>query len=257
MEKYKTNPEIANLWADTLDCKIFPVNPHTKAPCLKDPFSKSTRNDTEIDILFKGFWKRCYGIPCGPINGITVFDLDRKKDVDGLKNFLKLGIELPEAPIVSTPSGGFHVIFRTDQLIIPNSAGAIAPGIDIRGHGGYIIGPGSQTPNGEYTWETKYFPRTKNFPFMPTRLIELALSPGRKRSGFKSSVSSEMLTEIPEGQRNCSMASRIGYLLNKIHPEKAWSAALHFNNRCCTPPLDEKELKQVFFSILKRDTRHG
>ena len=101
------------------------------------------------------------------------------------------------------------------------------------------------------------FPIAKNFPFMPQRLIELALSPERKRAGSKSNVSSEMLTKIPEGQRNCSMASRIGYLLNKIHPEKAWSAARHINNRCCIPPLDEKELKQVFFSILKRDTRHG
>lgn len=257
MEKFEINPEIANFWAEKLRLKIFPTNPYTKAPCIKDPFSKATNNASEIDDLFGGFWQRCYGIPCGPINGITVFDLDRKKGVDGLKNFLELGIELPEAPIISTPSGGFHVIFSSGQLEIPNSAGAIATGVDVRGHGGYIIGPGSQTPYGEYTWETKYFPVSKDFPLIPERLVEIALSPKRKGSGSKSKVSSEMLTEIPEGQRNCSMASRVGYLLNKMHPEKAWLAAQHINKSCCNPPLEERELRQVFFSILKREARHG
>ena len=257
MEPSETYHDIANFWADMLECKVFPVNPHTKAPCVKDPFNKSTANSNEIDSLFRGFWKRCYGIPTGPINEVTVFDLDRKNGVDGLRNFLDLGIELPEAPIISTPSGGFHVIFSSGQLEIPNSAGVIAPGIDVRGHGGYIIGPGSQTPYGEYTWEAKCFPVSKNFPRIPKKLAELALTSKRKRSGSKSRVSSEMLTEIPEGQRNCSMASRIGYLLTKMHPEKAWYATQHINNCCCKPPLEEKELRQVFFSILKRKVRHG
>ena len=257
MEKFETNPEIANFWAGKLGLKIFPTNPYTKAPCISDPFSKATNNDSEIDDLFRGFWKRCYGTPCGPINGITVFDLDRKKGVDGLKNFLELEIELPQAPIISTPSGGFHVIFSSGQLEIPNSAGAIAPGIDVRGHGGYFIGPGSQTPYGEYTWETKCFPVSKNFPLVPEKLAELALSPKRKRSGSKSRVSSEMLTEIPEGQRNCSMASRIGYLLKKMDADCAWKAAKHINENCCKPPLPQRELERTFCSILKREARYG
>tara|TARA_B100001093_G_scaffold490443_2_gene529479 strand:- start:282 stop:1055 length:774 start_codon:yes stop_codon:yes gene_type:complete len=257
MEKFETNPEIANFWAGKLGLKIFPTNPYTKAPCISDPFSKATNNGSEIDDLFRGFWKRCYGTPCGPINGITVFDLDRKKGVDGLKNFLELEIELPQAPIISTPSGGFHVIFSSGQLEIPNSAGAIAPGIDVRGHGGYFIGPGSQTPYGEYTWETKCFPVSKNFPLVPEKLAELALSPKRKRSGSKSRVSSEMLTEIPEGQRNCSMASRIGYLLKKMDADRAWKAAKHINENCCKPPLPQRELERTFCSILKREARYG
>ena len=257
MEKFETNPEIANFWAGKLGLKIFPTNPYTKAPCISDPFSKATNNDSEIDDLFRGFWKRCYGTPCGPINGITVFDLDRKKGVDGLKNFLELEIELPQAPIISTPSGGFHVIFSSGQLEIPNSAGAIAPGIDVRGHGGYFIGPGSQTPYGEYTWETKCFPVSKNFPLVPEKLAELALSPKRKRSGSKSRVSSEMLTEIPEGQRNCSMASRIGYLLKKMDADRAWKAAKHINENCCKPPLPQRELERTFCSILKWEARYG
>ena len=146
MEKFETNPEIVNFWAEKLRLKIFPTNPYTKAPCIRDPFSKSTKKDSDIDSLFRGFWKRCYGTPCGPINGITVFDLDQEKGVDGLKNFLELGFELPEAPIISTPSGGFHVIFSPGQLEIPNSAGAIASGIDVRGHGVYIIGRGVKPP---------------------------------------------------------------------------------------------------------------
>ena len=43
---------------------------------------------------------------------------------------------------------GAHIYFRAPKRRIPNSAGKIAPGIDVRGDGGYSIGPGSTHPSG-------------------------------------------------------------------------------------------------------------
>ena len=51
MEKFETNPEIANFWAEKLRLKIFPTNPYTKAPCIRDPFSKATTT-TLISMLY-------------------------------------------------------------------------------------------------------------------------------------------------------------------------------------------------------------
>lgn len=48
------------------------------------------------------------------------------------------GSRIPATRTHATGSGGLHVLFRhTDGL--RNSAGRIAPGVDVRGDGGYLI----------------------------------------------------------------------------------------------------------------------
>ena len=108
--------------------------------------------------------------------------------------------------------------FHTGDLQVPNSVGKIASGIDVRGHGGYVLGPDSLTPRGQYTWETKFFPISKNLAPMPKKLIELASLEDPKTTSVyrsKSSVGGVLLDSISEGQRNTVMSSRIGYLQKK------------------------------------------
>ena len=81
-------------------------------------------------------------MPTGGITGIAVLDLDVKKGKNGLA-------EIPDwenlsPTIARTGSGGVHVYFRTDGAIIRNSTDKIAPGVDTRGEGGYVILPPSQ-----------------------------------------------------------------------------------------------------------------
>ena len=45
---------------------------------------------------------------------------------------------------------GYHLYFKAPNHRVPNSASRIAKGVDIRGDGGYVVGPGSATPDGEY-----------------------------------------------------------------------------------------------------------
>ena len=93
-------------------------------------------------------------------------------DVDGPEgeaSLLRLTREnglLPKTVRVATPHGQ-HWYFSTPGYAIPNSAGRIAPGIDIRGDGGYVVVPGSRTPDGSYG-------------FMPGRAsedVEIATAP--------------------------------------------------------------------------------
>ena len=247
-------------WSQRMDWAVFPVNPYSKAPSITDPFQKASREITEICELFKGRPRTAYGIPCGPQNGITVVDIDRKNNVDGLANFFQLGIEIPTTAVISTPSAGYHMYFHTGDLRVPNSVGKIASGIDVRGHGGYVLGPDSLIPRGQYIWETKFFPISKNLAPMPKKLIELASLKDPKTTSVyrsKSSVGGVLLDSISEGQRNTLMASRIGYLLKKMDADRAWKAAKHINENCCKPPLPKRELERTFCSILKRDARYG
>ncbi|GCD36227.1 DNA primase [Streptomyces chrestomyceticus JCM 4735] len=101
-------------------------------------------------------WATAYGIACGvPPHHLIGIDLDTKHGADGLTALRLLAAQhhfaLPPTVTVRTPSGGRHLYFSGPPAPpVPNSAGRLAPGIDIRGTGGYLVGPGSRTSRGEY-----------------------------------------------------------------------------------------------------------
>ncbi|GAA3362602.1 bifunctional DNA primase/polymerase [Streptomyces antimycoticus] len=74
---------------------------------------------------------------------------------DGLAALARLAREhafaIPPTVTVLTPSGGRHLwLCGPPDVAVPNSAGRLAPGIDIRGLGGYLVGPGSYGSHGSY-----------------------------------------------------------------------------------------------------------
>ncbi|MEU5374979.1 bifunctional DNA primase/polymerase [Streptomyces sp. NPDC005968] len=101
-------------------------------------------------------WATGYGIACGlrPHHLIGV-DLDTKSGTDSSAALRELALRhlftIPETVVVLTPSGGRHLwLSGPPDVVVPNSAGRLAPGIDIRGAGGYLVGPGSRTERGVY-----------------------------------------------------------------------------------------------------------
>ncbi|WP_405413358.1 bifunctional DNA primase/polymerase [Streptomyces decoyicus] len=101
-------------------------------------------------------WAIGYGLACGlPPHHLIGIDLDTKNGADGLTALRFLaeqhGFPIPPTVTVLTPSGGRHLWFTGPPAPpVPNSVGRIAPGIDIRGAGGYLVGPGSLTAHGRY-----------------------------------------------------------------------------------------------------------
>jgi hypothetical protein len=53
------------------------------------------------------------------------------------------GHRLPRTFAVRTPRGGLHLYFTAPDQRLGNSAGKLGVGIDTRGAGGYVVGPGS------------------------------------------------------------------------------------------------------------------
>jgi hypothetical protein len=98
-----------------------------------------------------------YGIACGlPPHHLIGIDLDTKTGTDASPSLRELSLHhlftVPATVVVLTPSGGRHLwLSGPPDVAVPNSAGRLAPGIDIRGAGGYLVGPGSRTDHGMYT----------------------------------------------------------------------------------------------------------
>ncbi len=77
------------------------------------------------------------GIVCGERSGIDVLDLDRKYEEASAWYYAHRD-RLPPTRTFRTRSGGAHLYFR-HALGVRNSASKIAPGIDVRGEGGFIV----------------------------------------------------------------------------------------------------------------------
>jgi len=79
-------------------------------------------------------------------------------DVDGQAGRLALrGLVASHAPFeawwVRTGSGGWHAYFAHPGRTVPNSAGQLGDGLDVRGDGGYVVAPPSRHPtHRRYRW---------------------------------------------------------------------------------------------------------
>ncbi|MEU3522860.1 bifunctional DNA primase/polymerase [Streptomyces sp. NPDC038707] len=130
-------------------------------------------------------WATGYGIACGlPPYHLIGVDLDTKSGTDSSAALRELALRhlftVPETVVVLTPSGGHHLwLTGPPDTVVPNSAGRLAPGIDIRGAGGYLVGPGSRTDHGVYTTA----PGTARLPPAPCppALLRLLVPPPRPR----------------------------------------------------------------------------
>ncbi|WCN01890.1 bifunctional DNA primase/polymerase [Streptomyces sp. M92] len=130
-------------------------------------------------------WATGYGIACGlPPHHLIGVDLDTKSETDSTAALRELALRhlftIPPTVVVLTPSGGRHLwLSGPPDAVVPNSAGRLAPGIDIRGAGGYLVGPGSRTRHGAYSAA----PGTAHLAPAPCppALLRLLLPPPRPR----------------------------------------------------------------------------
>jgi Bifunctional DNA primase/polymerase, N-terminal len=107
------------------------------------------RDESTTDLAtIAAWWERwpdaSIGVDCGK-SGLVVVDLDVKDGIDGIGNWKRHidGKHVPATYSVRTPSGGLHHWFRDPEGKYRNSAGLIAPGVDIRAVGGFVVAPGS------------------------------------------------------------------------------------------------------------------
>ncbi|MEE1794981.1 bifunctional DNA primase/polymerase [Streptomyces sp. BE308] len=156
-----------------------------------------------------------YGIACGraPHRLVGVdLDIDTTGGNDSVAALQQLAFQhlftIPPTVTVLTPSGGRHLwLTGPADVSVPNSAGRLAPGIDIRGTGGYLVGPGSVTTHGMY----RFAPGTAGLvpAPCPRALLRLLTPPthpprpsGHPARGRQGQGLIQFVLAAHEGQRN-------------------------------------------------------
>ena len=104
----------------------------------------ATSDRAEIKRMFGAPSARLIAIPTGKINNLIVVDVDIKNGQPGMDWLNENSEALPQTRTHKTRSGGLHLLFRPPaEVEIRNSASRVAPGVDVRGEGGYVIIPPS------------------------------------------------------------------------------------------------------------------
>lgn len=130
--------------------RVFPLIPNGKTPAVKDWPEKATSDAKQIAKWWNGrFAESNIGVATG--RGLVVLDVDVKNGKQGAESYAGLEMlhDIPETLTVTTPTGGKHVYFTTERGF-RNSVSRLAKDIDVRGEGGFVVGPGSEVESRFY-----------------------------------------------------------------------------------------------------------
>jgi hypothetical protein len=173
---------------------IFPCAPRSKHPIFPGGFRNGTTNPATV----RRWWLACpdynIGIRTGIASGVWVLDVDGHDGATSLRRIETTYGQLPDT-LISVTSEGCHFWFCY-TCPIPCSVGRTGPGLDVRGDGGYVLGPPSVHPDGpRYSW-------TNNRPLAvaPDWLVALTRKPVPKPITSKAALSARPLRSHTYGK---------------------------------------------------------
>lgn len=235
--------------------KIFPIVKNGKTPLIP-----SWQNDCSYSTLQIMYWlenaPECnWGLPCTP-NNLFVIDID-VHGVDGLSNakklFQSLGISEINTLSQKTPSGGLHLIFKSDDDLrkVSNSSNSFKdyPGIDIRTDGYIACNPSSI--NG-----VEYVMSDKDINEMPQELKDFILSQKDiLKTSSKEKKEYVKPETVEEGGRDTALFEYITnlYYKTRLDKDEITTLAMKFNEEVCDPSLPEKTVKYKINKAFKKD----
>lgn len=251
-----------------LGYRVFPCVPGGKAPLTPHGFQDASADASQIEAWWTNHPNANIGMPTA---GLLVIDVDGADN--SWPNDPQNVLDLIKVPTSLTPRGGRHYIFKAPAgRALTCTAGKIAPKVDTRANGGYIVVPPSTVKGTAYRWadgaELDNAPGDLFGP--PEWLLTLLngsppLVDGAAQGGAEVSAASTGLdrassgTEpetdgnaIPAGQRNAALARLAGSMRRVgMNREEILGALERVNVGRCQPPLPSREVERIAGSIAR------
>ncbi|HOX06413.1 MAG TPA: bifunctional DNA primase/polymerase, partial [Planctomycetota bacterium] len=225
---------------------VFPCVPGTKRPLTEHGFKDATTDPAQIDAWWTEHPDANVGIATA---GLAVIDIDGAENT-WLAGDHERSESLACGPMSLTPRGGRHHVFRQPAgKAWASSSGKLAPKVDVRANGGYIIAPPSVTEDGAYCWAETFeldVPPDK-LPEPPAWLVALLDAQDRPQPAPATAGNA-----IPSGQRNVAVARLAGAMRRVGMTEAELLAALErVNADRCQPPLTSSEIRRIASSVAR------
>ncbi|MCL6645786.1 MAG: bifunctional DNA primase/polymerase, partial [Dehalococcoidia bacterium] len=242
-----------------LGYRVFPCTPGGKAPLTPHGFHDAMTDAEQIEHWWAQHPRANIGIPT---TGLVVIDSDG--EANSWPNDPDHAADLASAGAIAlTPRGGRHLVFRRHEgNAWKCSTGKLAPGVDVRTDGGYIVVPPSRTMPGAYRWapDLELDQRADRLPEPPAWLVQeldaLTTTPRPSANGTPTlahvAAGGGQANAIPEGQRNATLAKLAG-AMRRVGMSQAEIAAalLQTNKDRCVPPLSPREVEHIAESVAR------
>lgn len=243
MNKFSSRPHGPRYWGCSCGKKDMCENA-ANHPRTKNGVKNATTDKGQITKWWTQWPEPNIGLRTGMASGVIVLDIDTQHD--GQKSLAQLEKDfgsLPTTLEVTTGGNDRHLYFKHPGGIILNKVG-IAPGIDLRGDGGYVIAPPSRHRSlNLYYWKTRCQPAEA-----PSWLLDLI-----SRDGFiptHGRATPRTTVPIAEGARTSRLTSIAGALRRQgLSEEEIHSHIQTINQEKCRPLLEEEEVRRIAASI--------
>jgi hypothetical protein len=229
---------------------VFPCKPAAKKPATPRGCLDATTNPEQI-----AQWWRAndfnVAVATGEASQLFIADIDGLDGAAALRKLEATHGELPPTWDVLTPNDGRHIGFAWPHSPVRNSASRVAPNIDVRGQGGYVLVPPSRLACGAYTWSVDCADEIAD---APPWLIDLVTDPA---TVMQSADWCDLIAAgVAKGSRDNTCARLAGYLINqRVDALVVLEIMFAWNTARCRPPLPDKDIERIVGSICTAELR--
>jgi hypothetical protein len=165
---------------------VFPIPYRSKKPvCSWKRYQTELPIEDEVKAWF-AYSPSNYAIVTGSLSGLVAIDCDSEETVGEIEK------KYP-TPWVQRTSRGKQFFYQHPGGSIPNKAHLNGVPLDIRGDGGYVVGPHSVHPSGAvYTIENSWTGTPKDLPLFPMEILK-SHKPPKSPAAVISSNHSELI----------------------------------------------------------------
>jgi hypothetical protein len=239
---------------------VIPIHPADKRPRVRwQEYQYRPANETTLKDWFQRWPDANVAVVTGLVSGVIVLDIDVAHGGDSsLAELERRHGTLPASIEAITGGGGRHVYFAHPGGVVHNRV-ALAPGVDLRGDGGYVVAPPSLHASGRrYAWRAGHEPDRSTLATMPTWLLQMTTAEGT-HTGHPLAYWRRLVREgVPAGERNNRIASLAGHLLwHGVDPDVTLELLMCWNALRCRPPLPEEEVVRTVESITRLHRRQS
>ena len=247
-----------------LGYRVFPLSPRSKKPLANSNGLLEATSDTyQIERWWTEQPASNVGISC---DGLIVIDVDLIENKTKPNPWLtdERARSLASAPNQRTWSGGRQFIFKQPAgKHYRNTDSDIAPNIDSRGFGGYIVAAPSFvkdaarrrtgyyefTPGCELDVDPEYLPEPPDWLIAELDRVEAQRGDVKPSNGDDRHCSDG--DKIPEGKRDSTLTKLAGTMRRKGMTREEIEAALLAVNSRCHPPLPDSDVKRIAGSVAR------